>query len=269
MEESIAEPDCAFGSGYTEAKWVSEHILDEAARRTPLKPTAVRLGQIVGGPSGYWNEKEWWAALVKSSVFLGKLPAVPGVSRPPTSFTEPISKRCKALSWLRADDGAKALLDMLDSEVPYVHLCHPNPILELELAEIFSARLDVRVVHIDDWMDSLKREHDIALEIAGRDAPNDAKLQRELMRKHYRANPAARIMSFFRNQHDSSRGKPLKAGVATIWSPLADCEVAVRECKTLQALKKVQVGEAEVDLWISKWQEVGFLEKPVKSKANL
>lgn len=158
---------------------------------------------------------------------------------------------------------------MLDSEVPYIHLCHPNPIPELELAEIFSAKLGVRVVHIDDWMAALQREHDLAQEAAKRAAPDDSKAQRELMRKHYRGSPASRIMSFFRNQQDSSRGKPLKAGVATIWSPLASCEVAVRECKTLQALKEAQVGEADVERWISKWQEVGFLEKSDKSKANL
>ena len=79
LEASIPEPDSALGSGYTESKWVSEQILDEAARRTPLRPTSIRLGQIVGGPGGHWSEREWCAALVKSSIYLGKLPAVPGV----------------------------------------------------------------------------------------------------------------------------------------------------------------------------------------------
>ena len=53
--------------------------MDEAARQTPLKPTTVRLTQITGGPSGYWNEKEWFAAMIKSSIFLNELLAVPGV----------------------------------------------------------------------------------------------------------------------------------------------------------------------------------------------
>ena len=63
-----------------ESKWVSEHILDEAARRTPLKPTVARLTQAVGGPNGYWSEKEWFAKMIKSSIFLGKMLVIPGVS---------------------------------------------------------------------------------------------------------------------------------------------------------------------------------------------
>ena len=78
-EEHLDQPDCAIGFGYAEAKWVSEHILDEAARRTALRPTVVRLGQIVGGPGGYWTEKDWFPILIKSSVYLRMLPAVPGV----------------------------------------------------------------------------------------------------------------------------------------------------------------------------------------------
>lgn len=80
LEEHLEQPDCALGAGYTEAKWVSENILEEAARRTQLKTTVVRVGQLVGGPGGYWNEREWFAAMIKSSIFLGMLPSIPGVS---------------------------------------------------------------------------------------------------------------------------------------------------------------------------------------------
>ena len=78
-EEHLSEPDSAFGSGYTEAKWVCENILHQAALRTGLRTTVVRLGQLVGGPSGYWSEREWFAAVIKSSLLFGMLPNVPGV----------------------------------------------------------------------------------------------------------------------------------------------------------------------------------------------
>ena len=79
-EERIKEPDCTIGAGYTEAKWVSENILEEASRHTPLRATVVRVGQLVGGPGGYWSEREGFAAMIKSSTYLGMLPSIPGVS---------------------------------------------------------------------------------------------------------------------------------------------------------------------------------------------
>ena len=82
MEESLPEPDSALVAGYCESKWVAEHILDEAARHTALRPTSVRLGQCVGGPNGNWSEKDWFARMIKSSILLGKMPITPGVSQP-------------------------------------------------------------------------------------------------------------------------------------------------------------------------------------------
>ena len=79
-EERIKEPDCTIGAGYTEAKWISENILEEASRRTPLRATVVRVGQLVGGPGGYWSEREWFPSLVKSAQYVGCLPAAEGVS---------------------------------------------------------------------------------------------------------------------------------------------------------------------------------------------
>lgn len=80
-EEPIETPDNALGQGYGESKWVSEKILEAAAAKTALKPTVVRLGQITGGPSGYWNEHEWLPSLIKSSAYLKMLPDAQGVSK--------------------------------------------------------------------------------------------------------------------------------------------------------------------------------------------
>jgi len=79
-KESPIEPKVAAGSGYSEAKWVSEKIFEIAAGETSLKPTIVRIGQICGGPNGFWNDKEWLPSLIRSSVYMKCLPSIEEVS---------------------------------------------------------------------------------------------------------------------------------------------------------------------------------------------
>ncbi|KAL5518378.1 hypothetical protein ACEPAH_60 [Sanghuangporus vaninii] len=239
-EERLPVPDSALGLGYTEAKWVSENVLDEAARCTALRPTVVRLGQLVGGPSGYWNEREWFAAIIKSSLLFGMLPNVPGV-----------------LSWNRSHVAAKALVDMLDTEERYLHLVHPRPIIWTDLMSIFSRRLRLPIVHIDFWMRALHctvyEAEEVVLTIK-----NDS-AARESMREVFRQNPAARMIKFFIQEHESCKGKPLSPDKQTVWTPLVRCERAVAASRTLQGSQLPQIDEHDVKQWMQTWQRVGFL----------
>lgn len=70
------EPSVAVGMGYSESKWVADSILDAAAKRTPLQPVSVRVGQLTGGTSGAWNQTEWFPSLVRTSQNLGYLPTL-------------------------------------------------------------------------------------------------------------------------------------------------------------------------------------------------
>ncbi|KAL5534850.1 hypothetical protein ACEPAG_1315 [Sanghuangporus baumii] len=239
-EQRLPIPDSALGLGYTEAKWVSENVLDEAARLTALRPTVVRLGQLVGGPSGYWSEREWFAAIIKSSLLFGKLPNVSGV-----------------VSWNRSHVAAKALVDMLDTEERYLHLVHPRPILWTELMSIFSRHLRLPMVHIDVWMKALCRAVYEAEKIAS--ALNDDSAARESMREMFRQNPAARMIKFFIQEHESCKGKPLSPDKQTVWTPLVHCERAVAASRTLQSSQLPQIGEHDVEQWIQNWKKVGFL----------
>lgn len=85
-ELPIEEPSVALGQGYSEAKWVSEQILYRAAKATPLRPIVVRVGQISGGINGSWNPSDWVPAIVKSSLRIGFLPELKGVSSYILSF---------------------------------------------------------------------------------------------------------------------------------------------------------------------------------------
>jgi hypothetical protein len=79
-ESPILDPTIAVGQGYSESKWCAEAILEEARKNTALKPSIVRVGQLCGGASGYWNTNEWFPALVRSSQALGLMPRATGVS---------------------------------------------------------------------------------------------------------------------------------------------------------------------------------------------
>lgn len=79
------DPHISASQGYGESKWVAENILYRAAESTSLRPIVVRAGQLAGNrSSGAWTVSDWLPALVISSVTLGQLPFVNGVS---SSFT--------------------------------------------------------------------------------------------------------------------------------------------------------------------------------------
>jgi thioester reductase-like protein len=75
VKEGPVGPESAVGTGYGESKWVSERLLEVAFANTALNPIVIRVGQICGGPNGFWNEKEWLPSLIRSSVQIKCLPS--------------------------------------------------------------------------------------------------------------------------------------------------------------------------------------------------
>ena len=82
-EAPLNDPESPFGSGYPESKWVTEHFLENVARQTDVHTVVVRLGQVTGDRLGYWNEKEWFPALVKTALHQRCLPDMEGVRNQP------------------------------------------------------------------------------------------------------------------------------------------------------------------------------------------
>ncbi|KAI3390921.1 hypothetical protein diail_8348, partial [Diaporthe ilicicola] len=86
-------------SGYGEAKWVCERLLDETMHKYPglFRTMVVRPGQIAGSSvSGYWNPVEHFAFLVKSAQALHAWPDLEG-----------------ALQWIPVDHCAGVIADLL------------------------------------------------------------------------------------------------------------------------------------------------------------
>ena len=77
LEAPIVDPVGAVpATGYAESKWLGERIINASGL---TNATVVRIGQLSSGENGYWNEKEWFPALVKSAHLVGCLPDWDGV----------------------------------------------------------------------------------------------------------------------------------------------------------------------------------------------
>lgn len=86
IKEGFVPPESGIENGYSESKWVCEHLLEVASAETPLRSVVIRGGQITGSPSGAWNTSEWLPSLVRSSVYLKALPSVDKVHLISTYF---------------------------------------------------------------------------------------------------------------------------------------------------------------------------------------
>ena len=80
QEVSLEDLGYADGQGYAESKAIAERVLEAAGSQTLLRTSIVRFGQISGGTSGAWTTKEWFPTILKSSITIGRLPELQGVS---------------------------------------------------------------------------------------------------------------------------------------------------------------------------------------------
>jgi len=79
-EVAVEDHSWTLDLGYAKAKLVCEKMIQRAAEDHPeIETGLVRFGQIAGSSTGYWNSDEHFAALVASSLTVGKFPDLRGV----------------------------------------------------------------------------------------------------------------------------------------------------------------------------------------------
>ncbi|KAF5679762.1 polyketide synthase, partial [Fusarium denticulatum] len=144
--------DSVLPTGYGDAKYICERMLDATLHRFPdlFRATAVRLGQIAGSSTnGHWNQMEHVPFMIKSSQTLGALPDLPG-----------------SMGWTPADCMATALVEILTqpdevSLYPIYHIENPvrqpwrdvNAILADALAVSGNA---LKVIEFDEWINAVR-----------------------------------------------------------------------------------------------------------------
>lgn len=114
VPEAMMGIESVLPTGYGDAKYICELMLESTLRLHPDKFHAmtVRPGQIAGSSeSGYWNPREHFSFVIKSSQTLGALPRFEGL-----------------LSWAPVDFVAGTTVDLLfrdDPPYPVYHIENP------------------------------------------------------------------------------------------------------------------------------------------------
>lgn len=87
--------------GYGQSNFVSERLLDVAAREAGVPSTLCRVGQVAGptATAGEWPRKEWLPSLIVSSIYLGKVP-------------ESLGPRLDIVDWIPVDKLAEAIVEL-------------------------------------------------------------------------------------------------------------------------------------------------------------
>ena len=215
--------DAVLPTGYGDAKYICELMLDETLHKYPdsFRTMVVRPGQIAGSSkSGYWNPMEHLPFLWKSSQTIKALPSFDGL-----------------LSWTPVDDVAGALVDLL--VLPDGIALHPiyhidNPIRQpwTEMIPVLAEELDVppqEVIPFHEWIQRVK-DHPRSVEGPEGD------------------NPAVLLIDFL----DENFIRMSCGGL------LLDTTKAREHSKTLASLGPVN--EDLVRLFVKSWKDTGFLK---------
>ncbi|KAI0750819.1 acetyl-CoA synthetase-like protein [Daedaleopsis nitida] len=221
VPEVPLDASSALGTGYGEAKWVAERVLQNVAMRTGMPTVIVRLGQVSGDKIGHWNEREWFPALVKSALSVRCLPDVEG-----------------RVSFIPGYPAARAFAEMRDPPVQILHLVHSRPVAWNDLIAPIADELGVPLVAYDAWLAALEKD--------GSNKEGEGNIEA------MRVNPALQLLDFFRSRAGTPEGRePL--GMACLSTGKAR---SVSE--TLANMP--ELGEADARRWVAAWRASGFLD---------
>lgn len=129
------------------------------AREVGLETLSLRIGQVSGSrKTGAWNVTDWVPIIIKSSIALGSLPELPGVSVSAVYPSARISLCIlKTVSWVPVDVVGRTIADIIVScnALPStVNVVHPIPV---PWRGVFTAVNDALGGHLDmipfdDWL---------------------------------------------------------------------------------------------------------------------
>ncbi|KIM81777.1 hypothetical protein PILCRDRAFT_8450 [Piloderma croceum F 1598] len=223
VKEGPVGPESAVGTGYSESKWVSERLLELAFANTALNPIVIRVGQICGGPNGFWNEKEWLPSLIRSSIQIKCLP-----------YSD------QKISWIPLAIAAKAITEMRLSSAHFIHLTHPHPVLWSDIFGALCGLLAIPIVPYSVWLSRLEASGKATATTSAK-APIDA----------FQKNPALHLIEFFRCD---VMGLASARGI-----PPVSLDEAQKASETLRGDKLVQLGIGDVKRWVDYWRSTGFI----------
>ncbi|TCD63026.1 putative NRPS-like protein biosynthetic cluster [Steccherinum ochraceum] len=228
-DEIIDDLSVAALSGYGASKFVIEHVLATASRQG-MSVVSARIGQICGSTtSGDWNVNEWFPALVKTSLSLGRLPDLNGM-----------------VSWIPLDIASHCIVDALLSDSftgEIFNVLHPR---RTELREIYTALVEgtgnrMQIVPLSAWVKEIEG-------IAANAVPDDIK-----------AYPVIKLLTFWRGilQINETAASSDQFAAEAPGFPLLEVSKAQKISASLRDADPL--GEKDVALWLKYWERAGFI----------
>ncbi|KIJ53201.1 hypothetical protein M422DRAFT_25667 [Sphaerobolus stellatus SS14] len=214
LEGPIKDVNTISKMGYAQSKWISECILSEAAKETPLRHVIARVGQISGGENGYWNIKEWFPALIQASHQLGALP-----------------DNTAKVSFVPLATAAAALIELRHAPTPFAHIVHPCPVPWRFLMKSFADVLNLQIVNSQEWVQRLESA-----------SQRDPKLAQ---------SSAVHLINIYRNgllREEQSEDSEI------LGIPTYETKVTLEFAASLQATRLPQLGKSDVEGWIASWK---------------
>ncbi|KAG7091792.1 putative NRPS-like protein biosynthetic cluster [Marasmius oreades] len=225
--EKLMPPEASLGNGYSESKWVAEHVIARATSSTGLRASIIRVGQLSGGVNGSWMTKEWLPSLIHASALMKCIP-----------------DDDRVVSWIPLHVAGKAVVDLLDSNAPppsdsgnlaIFHLVHPKPVPWTTLAGFFSQKLGASLVPYPEWLRSL---------VASSTRPGFESLN------------AVTILDFYTSVLKKT---DRKEGCEAFGMPILEVERTVEASGVLGDERLAQLGEKDASQWLGYWRSVGLV----------
>ncbi|KAL2839422.1 acetyl-CoA synthetase-like protein [Aspergillus pseudoustus] len=153
-EESLSDFTHAAPMGYGQSKVAASLILDAASAASSVPRNIVRVGQVAGprADKGQWNPREWLPSLIRSSLYLGLLPAELG--------------SVGNMGWAPVEDIAGVVLEVSarngeEGESGYFHAVNPSlpdweGVILPALREFYGDRIQ-KVVSLEEWVEALQK----------------------------------------------------------------------------------------------------------------
>ncbi|KAK7216548.1 hypothetical protein V2G26_004551 [Clonostachys chloroleuca] len=219
-EELYTEWDTPQDMGYARSKFVSELLLDRAARESGIPAVICRVGQIAGPTTsdGIWPKQEWVPSLIASSKYLGKLPDSLG--------------EMEVIEWIPVDILAQGIIELATARTDGVetgarvyHMVNPNQSFWRDIVSTIQKYFEhsgvvIQMASFKDWVTDL-RESTSKLEDIDQ-------------------NPASKLVSFYEGLlENTERGVSL------------DTKTAVKTSLSMARLKPV--GKEWMANWMQQW----------------
>ncbi|KAI1396390.1 hypothetical protein F4819DRAFT_475493 [Hypoxylon fuscum] len=206
-------------TGYGQSKFVSERLLDTAAREADISAVVCRVGQIAGptSTSGMWSKQEWLPSLIASSKYLGKLPTSLG--------------RMEMVDWIPVDVLGQSIVELAIRPpktqrvgATVYHAVNPQQTSWAKLVRIVAQYLSrekaIGMVSLEAWVEELRKSASRIDDVT--------------------QNPAIKILGFF-------EGLAFKGADPILLST----DDTLGMSKTLASLGPVQ--DAWMENWMRQW----------------